>query len=51
MLARLSFTDFDGKNFMEKSKNNNSKDNNLIKNLAPKVVEGVNRLKKWSEAI
>tara|TARA_Y100000992_G_scaffold128070_1_gene84209 strand:- start:398 stop:1624 length:1227 start_codon:yes stop_codon:yes gene_type:complete len=51
MLARLSFTDFDGKNFMEKSKNNNIKDNELIKNLAPKVVEGVNRLKKWSEAI
>ena len=51
MLARLSFTDFDGKNFMEKSENNNIKDNQLIKNLAPKVVEGVNRLKKWSEAI
>ena len=50
MLARLSFTDFDGKNFMEKSVNKNIKDNELI-NLAPKVVEGINRLKKWSEAI
>ena len=51
MLARLSFTDFDGKNFMEKSVNKDIKDNELIKNLAPKVVEGINRLKKWSEAI
>ena len=51
MLARLSFTDFDGKNFMEKLENKNLKINDLIKNLAPKVVEGVDKLKKWSETI
>ena len=51
MLARLSFTDFDGKNFMKKLENKNLKINDLIKNLAPKVVEGVDKLKKWSETI
>ena len=40
MLARLSFTDFDGNNFMKAREKNNFKDNELIKNLAPKVVEG-----------
>tara|TARA_B100000212_G_scaffold70977_1_gene49986 strand:- start:698 stop:844 length:147 start_codon:yes stop_codon:yes gene_type:complete len=48
MLARLSFTDFDGKNFMEKT-HNEKLDNQTIKNFAPKVVEGVNRLKNWSK--
>ena len=51
MIARLSFTDFDGKNFMKEYKKNNRFDNILIENLAPKVVEGVKRLKKWSESI
>ena len=51
MIARLSFTDFDGKNFMKEYEKNNCLDNEVIKNLAPKVVEGVERLKKWSESI
>ena len=48
LLARLSFTDFDGQNFMEKT-HNEKIDNQTIKNFAPKVVEGVNRLKNWSK--
>ena len=51
MLARLSFTDFDGKNFMKEHEKNNLLNNELIKNLAPKVAEGVEKLKKWSESI
>jgi len=51
MLVRLSFTDFNGESFMKEYEKNNLKNNDLIKKLAPKVVEGVNRLKKWSEAI
>ena len=51
MLARLSFTDFDGKNFMKEYEKNNFIDNELIENLAPKVAEGTKRLKKWSESI
>ena len=51
MLARLSFTDFDGQKFMNKIKVNQKIDNDHIANFAPRVVEGVNRLKKWSESI
>ena len=51
MLARLSFTDFNGHNFMKKIKDGKKIDNNLILKFAPRVVEGVNKLKKWSESI
>ncbi len=51
MFARLSFTDFDGKNFMRQIKSNQKIDNNLILEFAPKIVEGVNKLKKWSESL
>ena len=51
MLARLSFTDFDGQNFMNEIQNNQEIDNSLIFKLAPKIVEGVDMLKKWSESI
>ncbi len=49
MLARLSFTDFDGQKFMDNIKENQTIDNKKIYNLAPKIVDGVNKLKKWSE--
>ena len=49
MLARLSFTDFDGLNFMNKTQNGKKIDNALILKLAPKIVEGVDKLIKWSE--
>jgi aspartate aminotransferase len=51
MLARLSFTDFDGQSFMNETKNKQKIDDNLILKLAPKIVEGVDKLKKWSESI
>ena len=51
MLARLSFTDFDGQNFMNQTQNVKKIDDNLILKLAPKIVEGVDKLKKWSESI
>tara|TARA_B110000438_G_C15792506_1_gene641367 strand:- start:8 stop:1234 length:1227 start_codon:yes stop_codon:yes gene_type:complete len=51
MLTRLSFTDFDGQKFMNNIINGKKIDNDLILKLAPKVVEGVNKLKKWSESI
>ena len=43
MLARLSFTDFNGHNFMKKIKDGKKIDNNLILKFAPRVVEGVNK--------
>jgi aspartate aminotransferase len=51
MLARLSFTDFDGQNFMNQTQNIKKIDNDLILKLAPKIAEGVDKLKKWSELI
>ena len=51
MLARLSFTDFDGKRFMEEIEDNTKINDALIYELAPKIVEGVDKLKKWSESI
>jgi len=48
MLARLSFTDFDGQEFMSQTQNKQEIDKNLILKLAPKIVEGVSKLKKWS---
>ncbi len=49
MLARLSFTDFDGEKFMNSIKDDQSIDLDIIKKLAPMIVEGVDNLKKWSE--
>jgi len=51
MLVRLSFTDFDGQEFMNKIDDTQKIDNNHIANFAPKIIEGVYRLKKWSESI
>ena len=48
MLARLSFTDFDGQEFMKQTQNGQEIDKNLILKLAPKIAEGVDKLKKWS---
>ena len=51
MLARLSFTDFNGQDFMKNIQGKKEINNDLILKFAPKVVEGVDKLKKWSESI
>ena len=51
MLARLSFTDFDGQEFMNKIEVNQKIDKNHIAKFAPKIIEGVDKLKKWSESM
>ena len=48
MLARLSYTDFDGENFMNNTVHNEEIDFDKIKKYAPKIIEGTNRLKDWS---
>ena len=50
MLVRLSFTDFDGHEFMKQIKNNQEIENDHINKFAPKIIEGVDKLKKWSES-
>ena len=49
MISRLSYTDFDGKNFMSKINLNTTIDDGLINKYAPKVAEGTKRLKEWVE--
>ena len=51
MLARLSFTDFDGQQFMDQTQNEQNIKEDLILKLAPKIVEGVHELKKWSDSV
>ncbi len=50
MLARLSFTDFDGVNFMNDVKKNKSINIASIDNFAPKIIEGTKRLREWAES-
>tara|TARA_B100001173_G_scaffold309363_1_gene321496 strand:- start:284 stop:1510 length:1227 start_codon:yes stop_codon:yes gene_type:complete len=50
MLARLSFTDFDGEKFMNENQNDQLINNDIIVKFAPKIAEGVLKLKKWSES-
>jgi len=50
MIARLSFTDFNGENFMKNISDNDNISLEVISRLAPKVVEGTKRLKEWAES-
>jgi len=49
LIARLSFTDFDGKAFM-KNYNINSSNEDLLSKYAPNIIEGTKRLKDWAES-
>ena len=51
MIVRLSFTDFNGREFMNHVKKNNTSDINFISKLAPKIVEGTKKLKHWAESL
>ena len=51
MFIRLSYTDFDGSNFLKNtigSKNLNKAD---LEKYAPNIVEGVSKLKEWSSSL
>ena len=47
MIARLSFTDFDGSVFLRDIPNNKTIDDALINKYAPNVVEGIKKLSNW----
>ncbi len=49
MISRLSYTDFDGKQFMSVTNLDTNINDDLIKKFAPKIVEGTKRLKDWAE--
>ena len=51
MLARLSFTDFDGSNFLKNTLSSKKLDNENLKKYAPNIVDGVSKLKEWSNSL
>ena len=51
MTARLSYTDFDGSNFLNNTLSSKKLDNADLEKYAPNIVEGVDRLKRWSNSL
>ena len=51
MLARLSFTDFDGDNFLKNTLGSKKLDNADLKKYAPNIVNGISKLKDWSNSL
>ena len=51
MLARLSYTDFDGADFLTNTSGSKKLDNEDIKKYAPNIVEGIIKLKDWSNSL
>ena len=50
LIVRLSFTDFNGQEFMKNLKGTKKLNSNAISEFAPKIVEGTKKLKGWVES-
>ena len=50
MFARISFTDFNGDEFMKNFPKDLNINHDLLNKFAPKIVEGTKRLKAWVES-
>ncbi len=51
MIARLSYTDFDGANFLKGILGSKKLDDADLKKYAPNIVDGVSALKEWSNSL
>ena len=51
MIARLSFTDFNGSDFLNNTLGSKKLDNADLKKYAPNIVDGVSKLKEWSNSL
>ncbi len=51
MLARLSYTDFSGKDFLQHTASSKKLDEADLKKYAPNIVNGVIALKEWSNSL
>ncbi len=49
MVTRLSFTDFDGKKFLDNITSYNQLEDEVIEKYAPNVVQGIERLSNWAK--
>jgi aspartate aminotransferase len=51
MLARLSFTDFNGTSFLKNTLGSKKLDNDILQKNAPNIVEGISKIKDWSNSL
>ena len=51
MIARLSYTDFDGDVFLKNTSGSKKLDTADLKKYAPNIAEGVSKLKEWSNLL
>ncbi len=51
MVARLSYTDFDGSKFLQSTIGSKNLDDVNLKKYAPNIVEGTIKLKEWSNSL
>jgi len=51
MVVRLSYTDFDGSNFLKNTSGSKKLDRANLEKFAPNIVEGVIKLKEWSNSL
>ena len=51
MVARLSYTDFDGASFLSNILSSKKLDDADLKKNAPNIVDGVAALKDWSNSL
>ena len=51
MLARLSFTDFNGEKFLNNTSGCKEINQGILSKFAPNVLEGVSKLKHWADKI
>ena len=51
MLARFSYTDFDGGKFLKSTLGSKKLDDADLKKYAPNIVDGVGALKEWSNSL
>ena len=51
MLARLSYTDFDGTNFLSDTLGSKKLDDATLQKNAPNIVSGISKLKDWSNSL
>ena len=51
MIVRLSYTDFDGVNFLKNTSGSKKLDEDDLKKYAPNIVDGISKLKEWSNSL
>ena len=51
MIVRLSYTDFNGSDFLSNTSGSENLDNADLKKYAPNIVEGITKLKNWSKSL